>query len=443
MLPPEPRLPDARALIERGQYFVVHAPRQTGKTTTLRALARDLRAEGRRVALLASCEGAKVAGDDYREASRIILGSIAREASIARLPPELMPPFPWPAAGPELLLEGLTEWALNCPLPIALFLDEVDGLRGQSLFSLLAQLRNGFQTRPHAFPASVALIGLRDVRDYRVAEGRDPERIGTSSPFNISVKSLRIADFTAEQVAELYGQHSAQTGQEFIPEAVERAFQYSQGQPWLVNAIAAEITEEMGIQPPIPITSEHVDEAKERMILARRTHLDSLAARLAEPRVRRIIEPLLAGTLQTPDLSYNDDVAYVRDLGLIALDNPVRVANPIYKEVIVRILAEGVQGSITADPRSFVLPDGRLDFRKILDEFAAWWRLNGSSWSAARHTTRSRPSWSSWPTCSAWSTAAGRSTGSTGWVGAASTCLSASGTPGPTGSQPSSARLSS
>jgi len=35
MLPPEPRLPGALDLIDEGLYFVVHAPRQTGKTTTL------------------------------------------------------------------------------------------------------------------------------------------------------------------------------------------------------------------------------------------------------------------------------------------------------------------------------------------------------------------------------------------------------------------------
>ncbi|MBI4603665.1 MAG: hypothetical protein HY721_17060 [Planctomycetes bacterium] len=39
MLPAAERLPEARELAERGQYFVVHAPRQTGKTTTLIALS--------------------------------------------------------------------------------------------------------------------------------------------------------------------------------------------------------------------------------------------------------------------------------------------------------------------------------------------------------------------------------------------------------------------
>ena len=120
-----------------------------------------------------------------------------------------------------------------------------------------------------------------------------------------------------------------------------------------------------------------MDEAKERLILARQTHPDSLAARLGEPRVQRVIEPVLAGTQPARDLVYNDDLAYVRDLGLIAPDNPVRIANPVYKEVIIRTLTVGIQAGITAEPRAFLLPDGRLDFRKILAEFAAWWKLNG------------------------------------------------------------------
>jgi hypothetical protein len=378
MLPPEPRLPGARELVERGEYFVVHAPRQTGKTTALGALAQDLTAQGRQVALLFSCETAKVTGDDYGAAGRAILSRIAAEARRQRLAPKLMPPSPWPDAPPEeLLAAGLEAWALACPLPLALFFDEVDALRGQSLFSVLAQLRDGFRGRPFAFPASVALCGLRDVRDYRVAAGRDPERIGSSSPFNVSVKSILVRDFTAGQVAELYGQHTAETGQKFTPEAVAVAFEYSQGQPWLVNAIAAEITLEMKVPPSVPITAGHVEEAKERLILARQPHLDSLAARLTEPRVRKIIEPVIAGDLVTADPAYDDDVSYVRDLGLIRQQAPLAIANPIYETVIVRSLSARARDSVVADPRSFLLPDGRLDFRLVLQEFAAFWRQHG------------------------------------------------------------------
>ena len=112
-----------------------------------------------------------------------------------------------------------------------------------------------------------------------------------------------------------------------------------------------------------PITAAHVDEAKERLILARATHLDSLAARLNEPRVRKFVEPLIAGDLIEADPAYDDDASYVRDLGLIGQGRPLAIANPIYREVIVRVLGGRAQDSVLADPRSFVLPDGRLDFR--------------------------------------------------------------------------------
>ncbi|MDR1534291.1 MAG: ATP-binding protein, partial [Planctomycetota bacterium] len=44
MLPAVNRLPEARQLAEQGDYFVIHAARQSGKTTLLRALAREINA---------------------------------------------------------------------------------------------------------------------------------------------------------------------------------------------------------------------------------------------------------------------------------------------------------------------------------------------------------------------------------------------------------------
>jgi hypothetical protein len=256
---------------------------------------------------------------------------------------------------------------------LVLFFDEIDALRGQSLISVLRQLRDGFNDRPEGFPSSVVLCGLRDVRDYKAASGGDPSRLGTASPFNIKLKSLRIGDFTPDEVAELYAQHTADTGQEFTRDAAARAVELTAGQPWLVNAMAREIVEEIGVPPAEPITVEHVEQAKERLILARATHLDSLAAKLAESRVRQVIEPVLAGTLDQFD-PYNDDIQYVADLGLIAPKAPLRIANPIYREVVVRVLAANVEYKVIADPRSFIRDDGRLDVGLLLHEFAAFWR---------------------------------------------------------------------
>lgn len=215
--------------------------------------------------------------------------------------------------------------------------------------------------------------GLRDVRDYKAAAGGDASRLGTASPFNIAIQSLRIGDFTADEVAALYKQHTSETGQEFTPEAVDRAFAYSQGQPWLVNELAYQVIDKMHVEPPVRITADHIETAKNRLIVARASHLESLISKLNQPRVRRVIEPLIAGTLPVVDEVFNDDVAYVRDLGLIAADSPIRVANPIYREVIVRVLGSGLEEIITERPDRFVLPDGRLDFPKVLRAFTDFW----------------------------------------------------------------------
>ncbi|MEO3788193.1 AAA family ATPase [Actinocorallia sp. B10E7] len=377
MLPPEPRLPEAREYIERGFYFVLHAPRQSGKTTVLETLARAFNAEGRYAAVWFSCERVRTA-QTIEAAEDQLLEIIARAAE-RQIAPECHPPRPWPDARPgNRLYEALRAWAIHSPLPLVLFFDEMDSLQDDVLVSVLSQLRDGYQSgEREEFPHSVVLCGMRDVRDYKAASGGDPNRLGTSSPFNIKVESLRLGDFTHAQVAELYEQHTEATGQKFSPESVQRAFEASQGQPWLVNALAREVIEKMRVPVSEPICDEHMDQAVERLIVSRATHLDSLAARLHEPRVKRVIEPMLAGTDDITDVAYNDDASYVRDLGLVKTGRPLQIANPIYQEVIARVLTEHVEDRIDVDPRSFITAQGRLDFRKLLREFLGFWRLNG------------------------------------------------------------------
>ncbi|MEV4476955.1 ATP-binding protein [Nonomuraea sp. NPDC049504] len=377
MLPPAPRLPEARALIEMDRYFVLHAPRQTGKTTILRTLASDLATEGDIAALSFSCERAKIFSNDVAATETILLDSLRRAAVLSGWPEELLPPGSWPEeqAGTRFG-NALSAWCSRCPRRVVLFLDEIDALQGESLVSVLSQLRDGHNIRPdgYPFPASVVLCGLRDVRDYKIASGGAPDRYNAASPFNIIRKSLRLGDFTAGQIAELYDQHTQATGQEFTKDAVDRLFELTQGQPWLVNALADEIITEMGVTGTI--ATEQVEEAKERLIRARAIHLDSLAARLYEPRVKRVMEPIVAGGPYT-DRGNSEDLSYARDLGLITQQPPPQVANPIYREVILRVLGDLTEQNIHADPHSFVLPDGRFDLSRLLREFVVFWREHG------------------------------------------------------------------
>jgi len=337
MLPPERRLPDIRRLIDQELYFVVHAPRQSGKTTCFRSLAQSLTAGGRHAALLTSCEVGRAAGGDVEQGITSVLGAL-RVAAENHLPEELRPPAPDSATDAGVRLLGLlNRWSRQCPRPVVLFLDEMDALSDNLLISVLPQLRTGYADRPRAFPQSLALIGLRDVRDYRSQRSQvrpDVQSLGTSSPFNIKVESLTLPNFTAAEVAELYAQHTAETGQAFTPEAQTLAFELTRGQPWLVNALARQAVEVLLPDRAVPIDADGIEAAKEALILRRDTHLDSLIERLREPRVRRVIEPIVAGENLRPDL-LDDDVRFALDLGLVVTTpQGLTIANPIYREVI-------------------------------------------------------------------------------------------------------------
>lgn len=126
-----------------------------------------------------------------------------------------------------------------------------------------------------------------------------------------------------------------------------------------------------------PITLESVLEARENLILRCDTHLDQLVHKLREPRVRRVIEPLLSGG--RPELR-DDDIAYVRDLGLVTRQPPLAIANPIYREVIPRELTSDVQETITDEPAWYVGADGRLLVSKLLAAFQEYFRENSEHW---------------------------------------------------------------
>jgi hypothetical protein len=69
---------------------------------------------------------------------------------------------------------------------------------------------------------------------------------------------------------------------------VRRIWALAQGHPWLTSALADQIVNRDVEDRGVPITALHVDSARETIILERRSHIDSLVARLREPRVRPI-----------------------------------------------------------------------------------------------------------------------------------------------------------
>lgn len=123
------------------------------------------------------------------------------------------------------------------------------------------------------------------VLQYERAQRSGPgigRRTRTSVPFNILAESLTLHDFTHDEAAQLYGQHTEEAGQVFEPEAIEHAYHLTRGQPWLVNALARQLTEVLVPDTNQAITAADVEQAKELLIGRQDTHLDSLVDRLRE-----------------------------------------------------------------------------------------------------------------------------------------------------------------
>lgn len=373
-LPGERRMPGVRRLIDGESYFVLHAPRQVGKSTSMLLLGDQLTAEGKYASVMLSVEAGVPFEDLDRAVPAILWAWRARAEN--RLPPELQPP-PWPDVERSAALgAALRAWARACPRPLALFLDEVDSLAPDVLGSLLRQLRDGYNDRPRGFPMSIALVGMRDVKDYVVAAG-GTGRSGAGSPFNILADSLTMRNFNSDEIGELYGQHTAETGQVFEPSAVQRAWELTFGQPWLVNALAREATDVIVEDRAVPVTAGDIEIAKETLVRTRPTHLQSLGSRIRDPRVRRVVEAVMAGDAldDIPD----EDLEYVRELGIIRLDEsqtPV-IANPIYADALPRALVGSIQMSMPAPEIAWLDPSGRLDRVRLLDGFLQFWRSYG------------------------------------------------------------------
>jgi tRNA(Ile)-lysidine synthase TilS/MesJ len=376
-------------LINFEQYFVIHAARQVGKTTLLLNLTKKINSAGKHYAVYCSLENA-YGITDAKEGINSIVYSLRSAFDIFSMPHFFTDSIISDIENnySNILKDLLTRYCTKLDKPLILFFDEADCLSEGTLLSFLRQLRNGYVNRSiAAFPVSVALVGMRNIRDYKAKIRENQATLGTASPFNIITKSLTLRNFTKEEVEHLYKQHTGETGQLFEENAIELVFNRTQGQPWLVNAIAREIVmEQLKSDFSETITVEMVSEAIKTIILRRDVHIDQLIDKLKEERVRKVIEQMIIGEGDKLDI-LSDDFNYVKDLGLIRENNRlIEPANPIYGEVIIRILIFNEQGILKSDTRfsEYEMPkyykNDTVDMNLMLSDFQQFWRENSDVW---------------------------------------------------------------
>ncbi|MDR1827751.1 MAG: AAA-like domain-containing protein [Methylobacteriaceae bacterium] len=349
MLDAVSRLPEALNLALEKSYFVIRAPRQSGKTTLLDTLTDDINAGGKYYALYCSLETLQGI-EELKEGTTAVVDALRRAAQRSAIEAIRQS---WPrdiyVSATTMVGETLELMCRALDKPLIVFFDEADCLSGQVLITFLRQLRDGYVNKRKApFPSSISLIGMRDLRDFKAQVRPEEETLGSSSPFNIVTKALTLTNFTVEQVAELYQQHTEATGQVFEKGAVERAWYWCEGQPWLVNALARQIVEDdLARDYSKPVTAAHFEAAARTLIERNDVHLDYLLHWLKDPRVRDVVEPMLIGAKARVPLS-GDETRFCLDLGLLRLDreNGLRPANRLYSEAIIHRLTYDIQFAI-------------------------------------------------------------------------------------------------
>ncbi|MDR0940267.1 MAG: AAA-like domain-containing protein, partial [Mediterranea sp.] len=237
-------LEEIETLIDQEKYFVLHAPRQTGKTSCMLALRDYLNEQGKYYAVYVNIEGGQAARNEAERAIRAVANLIARRLSLIvdeEIPARALDKAKAGGSAETLLSDYLFFLCQALDRPLVLIIDEIDALVGDSLVSVLRQIRSGYDQRPAAFPQSVILCGVRDVRDYRIVLSNQ-DIITGGSAFNIKAESLRLGKFSKEEIHELYMQHTAATGQVFDEDCFPLVWEATEGQPWLVNALGYEVT---------------------------------------------------------------------------------------------------------------------------------------------------------------------------------------------------------
>ncbi len=348
-------------LILQKKYFLICGPKQCGKTSYLLALANVINQKKHAKCLYFNVESLRGVQENIEESIRSILFEIssrARDTFDDEYLEELVPNILQTRGPYQALNELLTQWAKRSELPIVLLIDELDTIEGPILTSILSQIRAGYDKRPKLFPQSIIFCATHDVIDKQ---------------FNIKDTTIRLGNFEREAVAGMFAAYTANSHVEITKWAIDRVWQHSSGQPWIVSSLASEIFHEImpakGIKK---VTPELVDEAFGNILAKMGNHLEFLASQLRDERVKRCLIPILSGGSLAEAIP-ESDFTFTQELGLISAERN-SFDNGLYSEVIPLVLFTPVTYMINLDTDQFLAEDASLDSLKVLRYFQEFFR---------------------------------------------------------------------
>ena len=371
VVPRRALIEELTAQIEQGKFFTIYAPRQMGKTTLLNNLETELRTRPTYLPIVLSFElyeswsAAQFWGDvlGLIQDDLLAWAEAVDPAASDTLRSLLAEPV---APDVQFFRQLFTKLHQLAPtLEVVLIIDEFDATPQEVLSPLLQTWRTMYldrQRRPHSLH-SVVLVGIQNIARLN---------FGRSSPFNIAYQH-RLEDFSLDEVRDLLGQYTAETGQPFAAGVIEKLVEQTAGQPFLVNRAAAILTQEVVKERTRPITTADLRVALQKLTRESNYNFETVIRRAAE------YEEDVVRILFGADYPFRLNDPLVNSLHLFGIikEAPAqlcRIANPIYKQVLIDAFQPrqaGLQGAMLVngyDFRPYVV-NNHLQMDAILARF--------------------------------------------------------------------------
>ena len=362
--------------IKMGRYIVLFAPRQTGKTTFFKSALITLVTENPdyfpiqlnfdTYADLSISDFYESLYEDLREEIENTIDHRGRTPSQA-LTEFLDDTKLTNAFSMRRFFSKLKKFMNN--QKVILIIDEFDGIPQDAVSGFLNSLRHIYLSDKLDCPYSVGIVGVKSIAQLNYDR--------SISPFNIQ-DDFNLANFSHEQVHELFSQYTDETGQGVAPEVIEMLHKQTGGQPFLVNRFGQILTEEMEIPRTQAIDMDHFLSAHAKMLEEQNTNITHLLTNIRRnPQYKKNLMRIIS---YESGLRFTLDNEIINELATYCViargfDGMCEIVNPIYQHRIIQAFKPSING-LENDyfPEDIyyedhLTPTGHLDLERLLDNF--------------------------------------------------------------------------
>jgi len=356
---------DIKTMVDLGRYFSIFAPRQSGKTTFFEGFCRQLEHDPTYIPILLSFQYAKSLDSEtfYSRIQEDLFDQLAQRLESVNCAQK-------DSVKDYLVSTNIREHTgfydffktLNYLIKskkIVIFIDEFDGIPLDELENFLTTLRELYQKykkRTDKALYSVGLVGIRNITKLIV---------GGVSPFNIA-DQVTLPPFTLKNVHDLYAQYTEETNQPFTQGAVEKVFEETAGQPWLVNRLGTILTVNIWPETTEPITGEDVEKGVGILLYEENSHFDNITEK-AKQLKETFIEVVFDGVEYVPG---DEEQSLLLTHGLIKAEGKnLFVSNPIYKSRFTKTFFREAGAGADIGHRGYFAAGGFLNMEAILSDF--------------------------------------------------------------------------